>query len=40
VTGFIFGLGLAWFLFTYLDNRFKVIRRELEPKLRRIGAIR
>jgi uncharacterized membrane protein len=39
-TGLLFGLGLAWFLFTYLSNRFAAIRRELEPKLRRAGAIK
>jgi len=40
LTGLLFGLGLAWFLFTYLSNRFAAIRQELEPKLRRIGAIK
>lgn len=39
-TGFIFGLGLAWFLFTYLSNRFSAIRRELVTKLRKAGAIK
>jgi hypothetical protein len=40
VTGLLFGLGLAWYLFTYLSDRFGAVRRELEPRLRRIGAIR
>ena len=39
-TGLLFGLGLAWYLFTYLSHRFAAIRRELEPKLRRIGALK
>jgi uncharacterized membrane protein len=40
LTGLIFGLGLAWFLYTYLSNRFMAIRRRLEPKLRKAGAIK
>lgn len=39
VTGALFGLGLAWFLFTYLSVRFAPVRAKLEPKLRRIGAV-
>jgi hypothetical protein len=40
VTGLLFGLGLVWFLFTFLAGRFDPIRAKLEPKLRRIGAIK
>ena len=40
LTGLLFGLGLAWFLLTYLSQRFAAVRQELEPKLRKIGAIR
>jgi uncharacterized membrane protein len=39
-TGLLFGLGLVWFLFTYLSNNFAGIRHRLEPRLRRIGAIK
>ena len=40
LTGFIFGLGLVWFLYTYLSNRFARIQAQLEPRLKRIGAIK
>ena len=40
VTGLIFGLGLVWFLFTFFDRRFTKIRAQLQPKLRRAGAVR
>ena len=40
VTGLIFGLGLVWFLFTYMSYRFTLIQLKLEPKLRKVGAIR
>jgi uncharacterized membrane protein len=40
LTGLIFGLGLVWFLYTYFDNRFLAMRARLEPRLRRIGAIK
>jgi uncharacterized membrane protein len=40
VTGLLFGFGLVWFLFTYLAGRFDPIRAKLEPKLRRMGAIK
>ncbi len=40
VTGALFGLGFVWFLFTYFLVRFRAIRAQLEPKLRRIGAIK
>jgi hypothetical protein len=39
VTGTLFGLATIWFVFPYLADGFDGIRRELEPKLRRIGAI-
>jgi len=39
ITGILFGLGLVWFLFTYLSIRFRAIRAQLEPKLRRAGAL-
>lgn len=35
VTGGLFGLGLVWFLCSYLSARFAPIRAKLEPKLRR-----
>lgn len=35
VTGLLFGLGLVWFLFTYLSNRFAQIRARLGLKLKR-----
>jgi uncharacterized membrane protein len=38
-TGLMFGLGLVWFLFTYMSYRFILIRLKLEPKLRKAGAI-
>ena len=40
VTGLAFGLGLVWFLFTYLSLRFYTVRLKLEPKLRRAGVIK
>ena len=40
VTGLLFGLGLVWFLYPYLSYRFTAIQARLEPKLRRIGAIK
>jgi uncharacterized membrane protein len=40
ITGLLFGLGLAWFLYTYLSQKFLSVRMNLEPKLRRAGAIR
>jgi uncharacterized membrane protein len=40
VTGLLFGLGLAWFLFSYLARRFLAVRLKLEPKLKKAGAIK
>jgi uncharacterized membrane protein len=40
VTGSLFGLGLVWFLCSYLSARFAPIRAKLEPKLRRVGAVK
>jgi uncharacterized membrane protein len=40
VTGLLFGLGTVWYLYPYLHRNFANIRKELEPKLRKIGAIR
>ncbi|MCG3207087.1 MAG: hypothetical protein FOGNACKC_00687 [Anaerolineae bacterium] len=40
ITGALFGLGLTWFLLTYLSLRFAAIRRQLEPRLRRWGVLR
>lgn len=40
VTGTLFGLTTIWFVFPYLNRGFDDIRRQLEPKLRRVGAIR
>ena len=37
LTGLIFGLGLVWFLYGYLARRFAAVRRQLEPKLKKIG---
>ena len=39
VTGLLFGLGLVWFLFTYMSYRFGLMRVQLEAKLHKIGAI-
>ncbi len=38
VTGLLFGLGLVWFLFTYLSVQFAQIRQKLEPKLKRAAG--
>ena len=40
VTGLLFGLGLAWFLFSYLAHRFLAVRLKLEPKLKKAGALK
>lgn len=40
VTGFLFGLGLVWVLFTFFGRRFAQIQAALEPKLRRAKAIK
>ncbi|MEW5961789.1 MAG: DUF2085 domain-containing protein, partial [Chloroflexota bacterium] len=39
LTGLLFGLGLVWFLFTYLSYRFGMMRAQLETRLRKIGGI-
>jgi uncharacterized membrane protein len=39
VSGVLFGLGVVWFGFPYLAEGFGDIRAQLEPKLRRAGAI-
>jgi uncharacterized membrane protein len=39
LTGLLFGLGLVWFLFPRFADYFKKRRNELEPRLKRIGAI-
>jgi len=39
VTGLLFGLGLVWFLFTYMSYRFGLMRIQLETKLRRFDAV-
>ena len=39
LTGLLFGLGLVWFLFPRFSNYFYDRRKQLEPRLRRIGAI-
>jgi uncharacterized membrane protein len=39
LTGTLFGLATIWFVYPYLADGFGDIRRELEPKLRRIGTI-
>lgn len=39
LTGLLFGLGLAWYLYAFLAGRFLTIRVRLEPKLRKAGAI-
>jgi uncharacterized membrane protein len=39
VTGTLFGLATIWFVFPYLDEGFRDIRRQLGPKLRGIEAI-
>lgn len=40
LTGILFGLGLAWFLFTYLSSMFAPVRAQLEPRLRQAGVIK
>lgn len=40
VTGLLFGLGLAWFLYTYLSRRFLAIRVKLEPRLKKLGTLK
>jgi len=40
ITGALFGLGLVWFLYSYLSSKFKPVRTKLEPKLRKAGAIK
>jgi uncharacterized membrane protein len=40
LTGTLSGLATVWFIFPYLAEGFEDIRRQLEPKLRRVGAIR
>jgi len=39
LTGGLFGLGLVWFLYSYLAAKFKPVRAKLEPKLRKARAI-
>ena len=39
ISGVLFGLGVVWFGFPYLAEGFDDIRAQLEPRLRRIGAI-
>lgn len=39
ITGLLFGLGTVWYLFPYFERQFTDIRQQVEPKLRRIGAI-
>ena len=39
LTGTLFGLATIWFVYPYLADGFGGIRQELEPELRRIGAI-
>jgi hypothetical protein len=40
LTGSLFGLATIWFAFPYLSAGFDDLRRQLEPKLRKAGAIR
>jgi uncharacterized membrane protein len=40
ITGLLFGVGLVWFLFTYLSLRFALIRAKLGPRLKKAGYIR
>jgi hypothetical protein len=40
ITGVLFGLGLVWFLYSYLSSKFKPVRATLEPKLRKAGVIK
>jgi uncharacterized membrane protein len=39
-TGLLFGVGLVWFLFTYLSVRFALIRARLGPRLKKAGYIK
>jgi uncharacterized membrane protein len=40
LTGSLFGLATIWFAFPYLSAGFDDLRRQLEPKLRKAGAVR
>ncbi len=40
MTGTLFGLAITWYLFTRFDDYFKNVRAKLEPRLRRLGAIK
>jgi hypothetical protein len=40
LSGGLFGLGLVWFLYTYLSAKFKPVRTKLEPRLRRAKVIK
>ncbi|RME71248.1 MAG: DUF2085 domain-containing protein [Chloroflexi bacterium] len=39
VTGLLFGLGLVWFLYTYMDTQFSIMRRRLTLKLGRRSVL-
>ena len=39
LTGTLFGLAVVWFTFSYLAEGFGATRKQLEPKLRRAGAM-
>jgi uncharacterized membrane protein len=40
LTGVIFGVGVVWFAFPYIDAMFYEMREELEEKIKRRGAAR
>ncbi len=39
VTGMFFGLGTSLYLFPFFEHRFNAIRKELEPKLRKVERV-
>jgi len=40
LTGLLFGLGTSWYLAAYFEKRFGEIIQTVEPRLKRIGAIK
>ncbi len=40
LTGTLFGLGLVWWLYSYLSAQFKPVRAKIEPRLRKAKIIR
>ncbi len=40
LTGMLFGLGLVWWLYSYLSAQFKPMRAKIEPRLRKANIIK